>query len=154
MSRARCGCDGDLNAPRERKKRRVTEAPPIIAVVDDDDSVQRSLGRLLRALHYGVQVFGFGEEFLASGSADVCDCAVVDVRMPGIDGLELQERLAASHPKLPVILITGHVDPATNAQVAKTRAVALLHKPISQTDLVKAIHQALAGGCRPPQGGV
>jgi FixJ family two-component response regulator len=127
----------------------VTEAYPLITVVDDDASVRNGLRRLLHACHYGVQAFGSAEEFLASPGAGECACAIVDVRMPGMDGIELQDRLAVSRPKLPVIIMTGHDDPAMHARAAQGGAIAVLHKPISQKELMEAIHEALTGAVEP-----
>ena len=126
----------------------MTEANPLVAVVDDDPSVRRGLGRLLRACHYSVQAFESAEEFLASPCLDECACAVVDVRMPGIDGIELQKRLAASHPRLPVIIVTGQDDSSVRVRATELHAVAFFYKPISQADLMQAIRQALAEGRR------
>ena len=130
------------------KRRQVTGADPLVAVVDDDASVRNGLGRLLRACQYAVCVFGSAEEFLASPGADEYGCAIVDVRMPGIDGIELQQRLAASHPRLPVIIITGHDDPTVPVRAAQGGAIAVLQKPISREALMAAIREALAAGRR------
>src|SRR5216683_5960412 len=83
-------------------------ATPLISVVDDDQSVRESLGRLIRSVGYGVQVFGSAEEFLSASHGRQADCLILDIRMPGMNGLELQRELSASHCDLPVIFITAH----------------------------------------------
>ena len=82
-------------------------APSLITVVDDDVSVRESMSSLLRSVGHAVKVFGSAEELVASAALDQTDCVITDVRMPGMSGLELQRRLARSHPRLPVILMTA-----------------------------------------------
>src|ERR1700682_1015450 len=81
---------------------------PLISVVDDDDSVRESLRALLRSVRFVVEVFASAEEFLSSERVRETSCLILDVRMPGMGGLELQRRLMASHPGVPVIFISAH----------------------------------------------
>jgi len=113
---------------------------PLIAVVDDDDSVRESLRDLLRSAGFAVQVFASAEEFLHSDQLRQPDCLILDVRMPGIGGLELQRRLVASHRDLPVIFITAHGDEATRSQALKDGAMEYLLKPFTEEALLNAIH--------------
>src|SRR6267142_1537952 len=83
---------------------------PLISVVDDDNSVRESVECLLRSVRFGVVAFAAAEEFLSSDRVSETDCLIADVRMPGMNGLELQSRLVASHPEMPVIFITAHGD--------------------------------------------
>src|ERR1700716_453005 len=81
---------------------------PLISVVDDDHSVRESLARLIRSVGFGVQVFGSAEEFLGAPTGRRADCLILDIRMPGMSGLDLQEQLAVTDRELPVIFITAH----------------------------------------------
>src|SRR5882672_5532277 len=83
-------------------------ATPLISIVDDDYSVRESLARLIRSVGFGVHVFGSAEEFLNAGRDPEPDCLILDIRMPGMNGLELQRELSAADRDLPVIFITAH----------------------------------------------
>src|SRR4030095_8764866 len=83
-------------------------AVPLISVVDDDHSVRESLARLIRSVGFGVQVFGSAEEFLSADQDRQPDCLILDIRMPGMSGLELQRELSRSNRELPVVFITAH----------------------------------------------
>jgi len=117
---------------------------PLISVVDDDDSVRESIRGLLRSVRLGVEVFASAEEFLGSDRADETDCLILDVRMPGIGGLELQRRLVYSHPEMPVILVTAHGDEELRSRALKSGAVDFLFKPFSEEALLSAVHRALS----------
>ncbi len=116
---------------------------PLISVVDDDDSVRESLRGLLRSVRLGVEVFASAEEFLGSDRADETDCLILDVRMAGIGGLELQRRLVYSNPEIPVIFITAHGDEELRSRALKCGAVDFLFKPFSEEALLSAVHRAL-----------
>ena len=117
---------------------------PLIAVVDDDHSVRESLARLIRSVGFGVLVFGSAEEFLNRGPGRQPDCLILDIRMPGMDGLELQRHLSASDPGLPVIFITAHgSDPQVRARALGAGAVDYLLKPLKEEEVLKAIDAAL-----------
>jgi FixJ family two-component response regulator len=117
--------------------------PPLISVVDDDDSVRESLESLLRSFGFAVEVFVSAEEFLKSDHLrDIC-CLILDVRMPKMNGLELQHRLRASDSGIPVIFITAHGDEAARSQAVRNGAVDYLLKPFREDSLLNAIHVAL-----------
>jgi FixJ family two-component response regulator len=116
---------------------------PLISVVDDDDSVRESLSGLIRSVGFGVMVFASAEEFLHSNHLSDTDCLILDVRMPGMSGLELQRRLAASDMSIPVIFITAHGDEEARVRALNGGAVEYLLKPFSEDALLKAIDMAL-----------
>ena len=116
---------------------------PLISVVDDDDSVRESLSGLIRSVGLGVMVFASAEEFLNSNHLSDTNCLILDVRMPGMNGLELQRRLAASHRSIPVIFITAHGDEEARVRALNGGAVEYLLKPFSEDALLKGIDKAL-----------
>ena len=116
---------------------------PLISVVDDDEAVRESLRGLLRSVTFGVAVFASAEEFLSSHRIGETDCLILDVRMPGMSGLELQRRLAASHPEMPIIFITSHGDEELRSRALNSGAVDYLLKPFSEEPLLDAVHTAL-----------
>ena len=83
-------------------------ATPLISVVDDDQSVRESLARLIRSVGFSVKVFGSAEEFLSGSDSRQADCLILDIRMPGMNGFELQRELSTTNRELPVIFITAH----------------------------------------------
>ena len=115
----------------------------LISVVDDDASVRESLQGLIRSFGFAVEAFASAEEFLNSYSLPDTRCVILDVRMPGMNGLELQRRLAAEFREIPVILITAHGAGETRSQAIKAGAVDYLLKPFSEEALLRAIHAAL-----------
>src|SRR5215475_995144 len=115
----------------------------LISVVDDDASVRESLQGLIRSFALAVEAFASAEEFLNSYRLPDTRCLILDVRMPGMSGLELQRRLAAEFPELPVIFITAHGDGAARLQALKGGAVDYLFKPFREEALFEAIHAAL-----------
>ncbi|HEX9384622.1 MAG TPA: response regulator [Gemmatimonadaceae bacterium] len=115
----------------------------LISVVDDDDSVRDSLRGLLRSVTFGVEVFTSAEEFLSSDRMRETDCLILDVRMPGMSGLELHRRLVSSHPHLPVIFITAHGDEELRSRALRGGAVDYLLKPFSDDALLNAVQTAL-----------
>jgi FixJ family two-component response regulator len=116
---------------------------PLISVVDDDDSVRESLGGLIRSVGFAVKVFASAEEFLNSDHLRNTDCLILDVRMPGMNGLDLQRQLAASYRKIPVIFITAHGDEDVRSRALNGGAVDYLLKPFSEEALLNAIDAAL-----------
>ena len=115
----------------------------LISVVDDDASVRESLQCLIRSFGFAVQAFASAEEFLNSVHLPNTRCMILDVRMPGMNGLELQRRVVASHRDVPVIFITAHGDEAARSQAIKNGAVDYLLKPFPEEALLHAIHAAL-----------
>ena len=120
--------------------------PPLISVVDDDDSVRESLRGLIRSVGFAVKVFASAEEFLNSDHLRNTDCLILDVRMPGMNGLELQRQLAATDRKIPVIFITAHGDEEVRSRALNGGAVDYLLKPFSEEALLNAIDAALKSG--------
>lgn len=115
---------------------------PTVFIVDDDPAVLKSLSRLLRAARLTAVTFSSPQEFLARHDASLPGCLVLDVAMPGLNGLELQQGLLASGHELPVIFLTGHGDIPMSVQAMKRGAVDFLTKPVNDDDLLKAIHVA------------
>jgi FixJ family two-component response regulator len=116
---------------------------PLIAVVDDDDSMRESLRGLLRSVRLAVEIFASAEEFLVSHELHQTDCVILDVRMPGMGGLELQGRLAKSHPEMKIIFITAHGDEQLRSRALEGGALDYLLKPFSEEALLQAVHTAL-----------
>jgi len=114
-----------------------------VCIVDDDDSVRRGLARLLRSVGYRVETFASAREFLQREASDGLGCLVLDVRMPGESGLDLQQILVAQGRNIPVIFITGHGDIAMAVRAMKMGAVDFLTKPFDDQVLLDAIQQAL-----------
>jgi FixJ family two-component response regulator len=117
---------------------------PLISVVDDDSSVRDSVRGLLRSVSFAVVVFASAEEFLSSDRARETDCLILDVRMPGMSGFELQSRLVASYPQMPVIFITAHGDEELRSRALRGGAVDFLLKPFSEEALLTAVQAALS----------
>ena len=120
-----------------------------VFLIDDDPSVRRALARLIKSAGYQVESFGSARDFLAreaggSGAA----CLVLDIRMPGLSGLDLQHELLAANVTLPIIFITGHGDVPMSVKAMKAGAVDFLSKPVHEKDLLLAIEQALARAVR------
>jgi FixJ family two-component response regulator len=128
----------------ERERFRVVPKIPHISVVDDDDAVRESLRALLRSVRFVVEVFASAEEFLRSDRARETDCLILDVRMPGMTGFELQRHLVATHAAMPIIFITAHGDEEMRLRALKGGAVDYLLKPFSEEGLLKAVQRALA----------
>ena len=119
------------------------EPDAIILVVDDDVSVRESLEGLIRSAGWRVETFASAQEFLARPPADAPGCLVLDVRLPGLSGLDLQKRLAEINIEIPIIFITGHGDVPTSVQAMKAGALEFLTKPLADQDLLTAIQQAV-----------
>ena len=115
----------------------------LISVVEDDASVRESLQCLIRSFGFAVEAFASSEEFLTSDRLRDTRCLILDVRMPGMNGIELKRRLVASHREIPVIFITAHGDEAARSQALRDGAVAYLLKPFTEEALLSAIHAAL-----------
>jgi FixJ family two-component response regulator len=117
---------------------------PIIIVVDDDASFRHSSERLLRSVGFEVQTFSSPEPFLASLRPDAPACALLDIRMPGMSGLEVQRALLQAGRTLPLIFVSGHADIPMSVQAMKYGAVDFLTKPVREPVLLEAIAQAIA----------
>ena len=121
-----------------------TSKVPLISVVDDDRSVVEAIVSLLESVGYAAAGFVSAQDFLNSPQLRRTACLILDLRMPGIGGLELQRRLAAENIHTPIIFITAHGDQELSAEVLTTGAAALLRKPFSQESLLGALRSALA----------
>jgi FixJ family two-component response regulator len=115
----------------------------IVAAVDDDYRVRESIESLVASAGHTPLVFASAEEFLQSAAPESAICLITDVRMPGIDGLELQRRVRLKYPRLPVILITAHCDNEIRQRALSQGAAGFLHKPFDAADLLGAIELAL-----------
>jgi FixJ family two-component response regulator len=115
-----------------------------IWIIDDDESVRRSLRRLLRAAGFRVETFASAEEFLTRDDRKSCRCLILDVRMPGTSGLELQEMLVALGSPVPVVFITAHEDRDVERRALREGAVAFLIKPFDEQALLDAVATALS----------
>ena len=123
----------------------MANAAATVFLVDDDASVRRALTRLIRSAGYEVQAFASAREFLDRDRAsEGSNCLVLDVRMPGLSGLDLQYELQAANIPLPIIFITGHGDIPMSVKAMKHGAVDFLPKPVKDRELLNAIEQALA----------
>ena len=116
----------------------------MVLVVDDDASVRKQLRRLFHASGYNVETFADATEFLSSDLPPDARCLVLDVRMPGISGLDLQSQLAVRNPDLPVVLITGHGDDEVRRRALENGAIAILDKPFDDQSLLDAVERAMA----------
>jgi len=114
-----------------------------VFVVDDDASLRGALARLLHSAGYQTETFASAEGFLAQSRFDAPGCILLDVRMPGLNGLELQQTLAAADRQLPIVFITGHGDVPTSVRAMKAGAEDFLPKPFDDEELLKAVAQAL-----------
>ena len=112
-----------------------------VAIVDDDASVRRSSRRLIRALGYRAEAFGSAEEFLHSGEVKSTACLILDMRMPGMNGLELQRRLAGS--AIPIVFITGRASEEEERRALRAGAVAFLRKPVDKQTLLRVLGAVL-----------
>jgi FixJ family two-component response regulator len=115
----------------------------IVMIVDDDESIRRAARRLIKSYGFPVETFASAEDFLNSGRLHETACLVLDVQMPGLNGLELQSRLITDGHRVPIIFITACNDENARAQVLKAGALGYLVKPFEEADLLTAINVAL-----------
>src|SRR6266850_129277 len=114
-----------------------------VFVVDDDKSIRESLRNLIRSAGHNVRTFASAQEFLASQHANAPSCLVLDVELPGLSGLDLQEELAKADIQIPIIFITGHCDIPMTVRALKAGAIEFLTKPFRDEDLLNAVDQAI-----------
>ena len=117
--------------------------PSLISIVDDDESVRESVSSLVRSAGFGTTVFASAEEFLNSAQLRDTACLILDLRMPGMSGLELQRRLSDADYRIPIIFITAQRNEGDRMQALKAGAVDFLYKPFSENALLKAVDTAL-----------
>ena len=118
--------------------------PAFVAIVDDDLSVRRSTERLLRSKGISAEAFASAEDFLISGRLASTACLVLDLRMPGMDGLQLQRRLRELSSTVPIIFLTAHSSEVKERQALEAGAAQFLQKPVNKEVLLLAVHNALA----------
>ena len=116
---------------------------PLISIVDDDDAVRNSLDDLIRSIGFRTQGFPSADAFLSSNQAQDTACLILDVRMPGMNGLELQRQMVVANWRIPIIFITSHADDDARARALEAGAVAFLYKPFREEELLHAIDAAL-----------
>jgi len=117
---------------------------PLITIVDDEEAICDALTSLLRSVGWRAESFTSAEAFLQSGQVHTTACLLLDVRLPGGSGLELQQQLRSSQVRIPIIFITAHGNEAMRVQALQAGAVAFFAKPFNDTALLEAIHTALA----------
>ena len=122
----------------------MSEPSPIVFVIDDSPAVREALDSLIRSIHLNVRTFGSTEEFLQFKRPDAPGCLVLDVRLPGLSGLDFQNEMTKSNIELPVIFITGHGDVPMSVRALKAGAIEFLPKPFRDQDLLDAIHDGIA----------
>ena len=132
-----------FHAARQYRDNAMSDAVPTVFVVDDDPAVLKGLSRLLRAARLDVATFSSPQEFLERHDPNAPGCLVLDLSMPGLNGLELQEALATKGFAVPIIFLTGHGDIPTSVQAMKRGALDFLTKPVNDDDLLKAVHAAI-----------
>jgi FixJ family two-component response regulator len=118
----------------------------VVSIVDDDEAVRNSLKNLLRSLGYSAHAFESAEAFLTSPQLQQTACLILDVHMPGLNGIELQARLNAEGHRIPIIFVTGVPDDRIRDRAMREGAIAFMSKPISQVNLMLCLDRALKNG--------
>ena len=116
---------------------------PLISIIDDDNALRNSLKNLIRSIGWRVECFSSAEAFLRSNPVHETRCLVLDVRMPGMNGLELQHQMGVTNSRIPIIFITAHENDHWRIQALKAGAIAFLYKPFYEEELLDAIDKAL-----------
>ena len=120
--------------------------PPLVAIVDDDASVRKSTRRLIGSLGYRAEAFATGDEFLASPLAARTACLVLDVRMPDLDGLEVQRRVIARGLRIPIVFVSGRASDDEERRARAAGAIDFLRKPIATATLLRVLRNILSRG--------
>jgi FixJ family two-component response regulator len=115
----------------------------IIAIVDDDEPLREALGSVMKAAGFSPRTFASAEKFLACDDCDDTACLVLDVRLPGISGIELQNQLSKTNSRLPIVFVTAHGDASLRDSLMGAGAAAFLYKPVRSDALLKEIRRAL-----------
>ncbi len=123
-------------------------AKPIVAVVDDDPRLRESLESLIESAGFTARVFSLGEDFLRGGQLEVTSCLISDVRMPGMNGLDLQRRVRLARPELPIIFITAHHEDEVERRALAEGAAFFIRKPFDAEELLRATRLALSKSFR------
>jgi FixJ family two-component response regulator len=121
----------------------VVDSEPVVFVVDDDDSMRQALARLFHSVKLRVEVFASAQEFLKSSRPDVPSCLVLDVRLPGLSGLDFQAELTKEDIRIPIVFISGHGDIPMSVRAMKAGAIDFLAKPFRDQDLLDAVAAAI-----------
>jgi len=125
-----------------------SEQAPLVAIVDDDASVRQSTARLIRSFGYRSEVFGSGREFLCSEAAERAACLLLDVRMPEMDGLDIQQRLAERGARIPIVFLTGRASESDERRARAAGAIEFLRKPVGEAILRQTIENVITPGGR------
>jgi FixJ family two-component response regulator len=128
---------------RNSSPKTVASTEPLVFIVDDDDSMRQALARLFYSVKLQVEVFASAQEFLKSERPDVPSCLVLDVRLPGLSGLEFQAELAKENIRIPIVFISGHGDIPMSVRAMKAGAMDFLVKPFRDQDLLDAVTAAI-----------
>jgi FixJ family two-component response regulator len=123
---------------------------PVISIVDDDGSVREATQSLVRSLGYRAVTFRSAQEFLESSHLKTTACLITDVQMPGLSGVDLQDRLIAEGRRIPVIFVTAFLDEGLQARVLKSGAFGYLPKPFNEDRFIECLDAALAANARSP----
>jgi len=126
----------------------MTKKPNVVYVIDDDESVRRAFGRLLRSVGLDAETFSSAEEFLDSPKQEEDACILIDIRMPGSSGFDLQQKLAASDIRIPVIVISASDDAQIRERARELGAVSFFRKPVDDQALLDAIWWSISGAKR------
>ncbi len=127
-----------------RTTTQVQPAPlPTVFVIDDDEDMRSALGNLFRSVGHEVKLFGSAAEFLQDTSSDAPGCLVLDVRLPGMSGLDFQNKLASTNANIPIVFMTGHGDIPMSVRAMKAGAVDFLTKPFRDQDMLDAVTRAI-----------
>ena len=125
-----------MNTPQEKDNQ------ALVAIVDDDQSFREALDSLIRLIGFRTAIFASARDFLDSPQFPDVSCVILDISMPGMDGLELQQHLVATHP-IPIIFITDLRDAKTREQAVRAGAISFLNKPVSEETLIDVLNSAL-----------
>ena len=115
----------------------------VVAIVDDDEPLREALGSVMKAAGFSSRAFASAEEFLACDDCGDTACLILDVRLPGMSGIELQKRLITANSQLPIIFVTAHGDASLQDSLMRAGAAAFLYKPVRSEALLKEIRRAL-----------
>ena len=115
---------------------------PLVAIVDDDELFRRSVERLIRSAGFRVETFGSAEDFMERGNLDRTACAILDVKLPGMSGLDLQRRLITRPRPMPIVFVSAHEDAVLRAHALRAGAIAFLQKPFDDSMLLDALNRS------------